>query len=367
MCLKSGEPEEVGISEEGLRRFDRVVDNHIKKGKYPGLVALIVRRGRIVKHSAYGFSSLYPHRERMTIDKLFDLASLTKVIATTTLVMKLIERGILDLDDSVERYLPEFKGGGKSYVTLRHLLTHTSGLPAHLPLWELVEKREEVYKYICRVKLEYKPGEKVVYSDLGFILLGKIVEDVSGLRLDELASQEIFEPLGMRDTFFNPPSDLVERCVVTEKCPVRKRFLRGEVHDENSWFMGGVAGHAGLFSTAYDVALFGEMIRREGTLCGVRILSTPSMDTMRRSYTDGLNSRRGLGWLLKSAGSPSGSLTSQDSFGHTGFTGTSLWIDPKYELTIVLLSNRVHPSRERRDFLRLRPKLHNIILGSLID
>ncbi len=363
--LQPGDPEELGFSSEGLRRVDLLVEGLVSSGCFPGAVLLVARRGRVAHLRAYGYAQLHPERRPMSEDTLFDLASLTKVVATTPVVLRLVERGELSLDDPVSMYFPAFAGGAKGEVRVWHLLTHTSGLPAHLPLYSILSRGDEVYGFIARLDLEYAPGSRVVYSDLGFILLGGIVERVTGEPLDRVASELIFKPLGMRETLFNPPEELRERAAATEYCRWRGRVLRGEVHDENAWFMGGVAGHAGLFSTAADLAVYAQMWLNRGSYNGVRVLSPLTVELATRNHTRGLNECRGLGWALNCRPCSCGDLMSPSAYGHTGFTGTSLWIDPAYDLFVVLLTNRVHPTRENQCLLRARRLIHNAVMASL--
>lgn len=363
--LPRGDPEELGFDPKGLKLVRELVSRLVSGGCFPGAVLLVARRGRIAFFEAFGHAQLYPEPRPMALDTVFDLASLTKVVATTPVILRLVERGELSLDDPVSLFFPAFGEGAKKGVRIWHLLTHTSGLPAHLPLYSLVSRGEDVYGYISRLSLEYEPGTRVVYSDLGFILLGRIAELATGEPLDRLARELVFEPLGMRETCFNPPPELRERAAATEYCRLRGRVLRGEVHDENAWFMGGVAGHAGLFSTAADLAVYAQMWLNGGSYGGVRVLSPATVELATRNHTQGLNECRGLGWALNCRPCSCGDLMSPRAYGHTGFTGTSLWIDPDRELFVVLLTNRVHPTRENQCLLRARRLIHNTILASL--
>ncbi|RLF05891.1 MAG: hypothetical protein DRK00_03230 [Thermoprotei archaeon] len=367
MQLPQSDPEALGFNPERLARLDQLVKYHIRRGCYPGAVLLVARHGRIVYLKAFGYSSLYPRVEEMRVDTLFDLASLTKVVATTTIALRLVEEGLISLDDPVSAYIPAFSGGAKDKVRLWHLLTHTSGLPAYAPLFSILASREEVTGYISGLKLEYEPGTRVVYSDLGFILLGEILEKVAGEPLDKLAKELIFKPLEMRNTTYNPPLELRERAAATEYCKYRRRILRGEVHDENAWFMGGVAGHAGLFSTAQDLAVFAQMMLNRGEYGGVRVLSPASVECATRNHTEGLGERRGLGWALNTRPCSCGDLMSPKAYGHTGFTGVSLWIDPVYDLFVIFLTNRVHPTRENRCLISARRLIHNVVMGAITD
>jgi len=363
---EAASPEEAGIDPRGLERLTRLVEGHVARGCYPGAVLLVARNGLVAYRRAFGYRSLYPEREEMTLDTVFDMASVTKVVATTTLALQAVEEGLVSLQDPVKTYFPAFTGGGKDGVTLWHLLTHTSGLPAHIHLYSILTDPGEAAGYIASLPLQYEPGTRVVYSDLGMILLGKILEHVFGERLDEAARRRIFEPLGMGDTTYLPPPPLRERAAATEYCPLRKRILRGEVHDENAWFLGGVSGHAGLFSTADDLAVFAEALLEGGSLGGARVLSEASVREATRLQTPGLNERRGLGWALRDRPCSCGDLLSERAFGHTGFTGTSLWVDPSYRLIVVFLTNRVHPTRENRCLLRARKLVHNVVAASLL-
>jgi len=304
----------------------------------------------------------------MQLDAIYDLGSITKPLATATSFMILLERGQVLLSDTVSHYLPEYVGGRKDETTLSELLTHTSGLPAWKPLYEICKSRGDFLREICRMDLEYPPGGKVVYSCLGYILLSFILEKVMGEDLSSFARREIFLPLGMKDTLFNPPTELRGRIAATEKCKWRGRMLIGEVHDENAFGMDGVSGNAGLFSTALDLAIFAQTFLNGGEYGGARILSPSSIKLMIENHTKKFDDEpRGIGWALKSKrGSSAGDLLSSSSYGHTGFPGGSLWIDPVNELIVVLLTNRVHPTRENDAILRVRPPFHNIIASSIV-
>ncbi len=370
--METARPEDVGLSSSRLSRLDEFLCKCIENGAFPGAVVLVGRRSRIVYHKAFGYSMITPRQVEMRKDTIFDLASLTKPIVAATLTMILVEEGVLRLDDKIIDLVspglaPLYGEGDKQKVSVLHLLTHTSGLPAWLPLYSYCSSRDEVFRYVIRMPLKYPPGDKVVYSDLGIILLTYIIEYLTGKRIDVLARDLIFNPLGMNDTTYNPSKEVADRIAATEFCRFRKRILVGEVHDENAYRMDGVSGHAGLFSTALDIAKFAQFMLNRGSLGNVTILSRKSVDLMTRCHTEGLNDRRGIGWALKTRGSSCGDLFSDRSYGHTGFTGTSLWIDPEEELFVVFLTNRVHPTRENRAILRIRPLLHNIVASSIRD
>jgi CubicO group peptidase (beta-lactamase class C family) len=292
---------------------------------------------------------------------VYDLASLTKVIGLTTAMMIAVDSGLIDLDAPIQLYVPPFAGPNKDRVTVRHLLAHASGLPAWRPLFRESTTRAEAFALADSTPLDTLPGTRYVYSDLGAIVLTQAVEAVFGQRIDSLLDRLVFERLRMTTTRYLPPAEWVERIAPTEKDPWRGRILRGEVHDENAARLDGVSGHAGLFSSAPDLLRFGEWLmsvmpacrRRIHLGCGRRQSQHPLelqdvvVETfVRRQHLPACCSSRALGWDTPSAGSSAGSLLDSTSTGHTGFTGTSIWIDPTRELVIVLLTNRVHPTRE---------------------
>jgi len=324
-----------------LAAMDAAVADAIAAKKIPGGVLWLERAGE--SHSrAYGQRATSPAAETLTLDTIYDAASLTKVVATTTAVMQLVERGRLELDAPVARYLPAFAAHDKGTVTLRHLLTHHSGLRAGLPRTPAWSGSAVGLERACAEKLVGVPGGTFLYSDINFIVLGELVRIASGLRLDAYAAKEIFLPLGLADTGFLPAATKRNRIAPTEA--VEGTMLRGVVHDPTARAMGGVAGHAGLFTTAADLARFCRMLLGGGQLDGVHILSEASVAEMTRVQTDGSN-RRGLGWDIDTSFSgPRGRwFPAGASFGHTGFTGTSLWIDPAAKTFVLFLSNRVHP------------------------
>lgn len=338
-----------------LSLIDALVEQAIRDGRLPGAVVLVGHGGEIVYERAFGARSLAAETpEPMTVDTVFDLASLTKVVATTTSVMMLVEEGRLRLRDRVADHVPGFGAQGRESVTIAQLLTHTSGLAPDLPLEESFEGTGTAIARTIALPPAAAPGERFIYSDLNFMLLGEIVGRVSGLTLDRFAQARIFGPLGMPDTGFEPPAALVPRIAPTEACaPLAwpcggpgAAMLRGRVHDPTARRMGGVAGHAGLFSTARDLARFCAMLLGGGARDGVRLLAPLTVARMTRVSTPPhLADRRGLGWDIDSRFSSNrGDLFPVGSYGHTGFTGTSLWIDPGSETFVVFLSSRVHPS-----------------------
>jgi CubicO group peptidase (beta-lactamase class C family) len=372
-------PEAVGLLSSHLKYIDDAVADSIAAGEIPGAVVLVARRGQIAYLKAYGNRSVQPQIERMTTDTIFDLSSLTKVIATTPSVMLLVENGSLRIEDKVRRYLPDFSGGGKDGITLRQLLTHYSGLKPDFDLSKPWSGNAAALQELWKEKTDSEPGKEFAYSDLNFIALGEIVHVVSGKSLDAFAKENIFVPMGMNETFFCPPSRLVSRTAPTEPRKNTLKYLkgqpsdsmdkmvRGEVHDPTAWRMGGVAGHAGLFSTARDLAVFAQMLLNRGTYEGKRILAPMTVDAMTRpqSPPDSLQVR-GFGWDIDSVySSPRGDLFN-GGYGHTGFTGTSLWIHPPSDTFIIILTNRVHPDGGK-DMNHLRSVVANIVASAIAD
>ncbi len=325
-----------------LAEMDAAVLQTVRSNKIPGGVLWLERQGRVYR-KAYGHRALVPAHEPMTEETIFDAASLTKVIATTPAIMLLLERGKVKLDVPVSAYIPEFQILGKEFVTVRHLLTHTSGLRPGLsatPAWSGYPKGIEL---ACAEKLLNAPGTVFRYSDINFIVLGEIVRRVSGSRLDQFAAREIYSPLKMTDTGFLPSAGKLPRIAPTEQFGAE--MLRGKVHDPTARRMDGVAGHAGLFTTASDLARYARMLLNDGALEGVRVFKPETIQLMTSVQSpEAVPSRRGLGWDIDSAYSrPRGKYFPLGSYGHTGWTGTCLWIDPFSETFWIFLSNRVHP------------------------
>lgn len=332
-----------GFKTEGWQALDETLEKAVAKKAPPGVVLWLEHAGKSAQN-VQGARALVPVREEMTLDTVFDLASLTKVVATAPAIMILYEQGKLDLEAPVHRYLPEFFGEGREHIRVRHLLTHTSGLKPGLPK----EPAWSGYKQGIRLALETLPDTppdcQIRYSDINFILLGHLVTRISGEPLDSFTHKHLYAPLKMSSTRFLPPADWRARIAPTER-DEKGVMLRGVVHDPTARRMGGVAGHAGLFSTAADLARFTRMILGGGQLGGVRILKTETLQRMQRVQTAAtLYERRGLGWDIDSSFSrPRGDLFPIGSFGHTGFTGTSLWIDPFSRSFVIFLSSRLHP------------------------
>lgn len=358
-----------GISAERLARIDRAVDAAIAAKELPGAVVLVERKGKVVFRRAYGHRALLPEREPQTLDTIFDVASLTKPIATATSVMILVEEGKLNLSDPVVRHIPEFApdGGDRAKVSIEQLLTHRAGFEPDDPLEIYTGSPAEIFARKYARRLAAPPGSRFVYSDVGYEVLGELVRRVSGKPLDQFAAERIFQPLGMKDTRFfrralSPPS---HRIAPTEKR--EGRWMRGEVHDPRAYALGGVAGHAGLFSTADDLARFCRMVLNGGRLGNVRILSPLAIAAMTRPryYADG--DVRALGWDIATAWSKArGDLFPPGSFGHTGFTGTSLWLDPTTDTFVVVLSNGVHPDG-KGNVTPLRGAVSNIVAAAILD
>jgi uncharacterized protein YbbC (DUF1343 family) len=344
----------------GFKTVDAIVGKAVAEGNIPGAVLLVGHNGKVVHRKAFGSRSLEPSREPMTVDTIFDLASLTKCIATATSVMKLVEEGRIRLGDSVATYLPDFAQNGKKDITIRDLMTHYSGLPPDLDLKTSWSGRETAYQMAMREKLINPPGSQFVYSDINFETLGFLVEKITGQPLNEYASAKIFGPLGMKDTRFLPPMDWDARIAPTQY-DEQGRMLRGTVHDPTARRMGGVAGHAGLFSTADDLALFAE-----DYLSGFKVLNRSAIDKMTSPQQPPNGTvLRGLGWDIDSPYSVNrGELLPVGSFGHTGFTGTSLWIDPVTDSYIILLTNAVHP-RGGKTTVSLRCKVATAVVQAL--
>ncbi len=363
--VRIGLPQEAGFRRNGFAGIDSMMHQAVRDSVFPGAVLLVARNGVIAHFKAYGKMGYGKWDRPVPLNAIYDLASLTKVIATTTAAMLMAQSGQLDLDAAVQGYLPEFVGENKDRVTVRHLLTHSSGLPPFKRYFLENLQPGEIIDRILKEPLEYEPGTQTRYSDLGMILLGKIIEKLSGQPLDRFCHDRIFEPLGMTETFFNPPAPLLDRIPPTENDPWRGRMVHGVVHDENAYALGGVSGHAGLFSSARDLAIFAQMMLNGGRYDDVRLLDRKIIEEFTRRQDIVPGSTRALGWDTPGPRSSAGRLMSRKAFGHTGFTGTSIWIDPDRKLFVILLSNRVHPTRKNRKLYRFRPKLHDAIIGAL--
>ncbi len=364
------EPMEVSAEAKLRPAFD-VLEKAIADKAFPGATLAVGYKDKVALH-AFGNLSYEAKSPQVNVRTMYDVASLTKVIVTTTLAEKLVEGDFaspLQLDAPIERYLPEWASGPqpewRHRVTVRHLLTHTSGLPPFKEYWRTSTSKEDTLKMIFAEPLEYEPGTKMVYSDLGVILLGEIIERLTGKTLDELANEYIFTPLGMNDSMYKPPKKLWPSIAPTEfDARFRNRLIQGEVHDENAYAMGGVSGHAGVFSTAPDLAAFCQMLLNGGVYHHQRILKRATIAQF-TAPQELAKSERTLGWVVPTEGSSSGHYFSGHSFGHTGFTGTSIWIDPDRQVFVVLLTNRVNPTRENHKIAEVRPALHDAVMQAL--
>ncbi len=455
--LRYGEPQQVSMDPSLGTKIDAVVDQALKENATSGAVVLVARRGVIVHEKAYGLRAIIPQREEMTTDTIFDLASLTKCVATASAVVKLMEMGKLRFGDAVKEYLPEWKNTpeekarlaaadklqrlirqrvlrvepsfrlsedestaaraiirdlkeqpemlwrrlwkqgefrlsqkaweelfergtyDRESVTIRHLLTHSSGLDAYDNYYLRFPEgsaRKKIIEDIARRPLRAAPGTRFIYSDLGYITLGEIVKRVSGMDLNAFCRKHLYEPLGMRDTMFNPPEELRPRIAPSEwrvppKSPqarVREKYMiRGEVHDGNAFIQDGISGHAGLFSTAHDLAIFCQMLLQGGSYNGVRVFSPLTVKAMispQLSLPDG--TRRGYGWDVSSAYSHQRGDIFQSGFGHTGWTGTSIWAVPQENVFIIILTNRCHPDGTG-NVSPLRAKIANVVAASILE
>jgi uncharacterized protein YbbC (DUF1343 family) len=349
----------------GGRAIDSAIDQAIAEDRLPGAVVAVGHAGRIVYRKAYGRRALVPRPEAMTTDTIFDVASLTKVIATTPSLMKLFEEGKFRFNDKITQYIPEFQGG-RSDVTIRDLFTHFSGLQPDVPIEPAWSGYEEGVRRACAYPPAGPPGVRYVYSDIDFILLGELVRRLSGQTVSDYARQNVFAPLGMKDTAFQPPAAWIPRIAPTERVPKDGPPLRGVVHDPTARYMGGVAGHAGLFSTAGDLARFAQMMIDGGELDGVRLFSPLTVRRFTEPHSPpGQPILRGLGWDIDSPHSANrGKLFPIGSYGHTGFTGASIWIDPSSKTYVILLANSVHP-RQRPSLGPLRSQVATLAAAAV--
>jgi uncharacterized protein YbbC (DUF1343 family)/CubicO group peptidase (beta-lactamase class C family) len=368
LARAQGESEGIsGINEKQLAAIAGIVEKAIRSGKIPGAVVLIGNQDKVVYRQAFGYRAIKPKRLPMRIDTIFDLSSLTKVIATTTAVMQLVEKGKLRIEDQVAEHWPEFKINGKEEITVCQLLTHYSGLRPSLEVSSKWAGYDAALKMITGEKPFSPPGTRFIYSDINFIILGKLVRQISGQSLDVYCAEYIFKPLGMKDTRFKPSPSLRSRIAPTQYQHGKKgKILWGEVHDPVAYHMGGVAGHAGLFSTADDLARFAQTLLNGGTTKGLRILSPLTVEKMTIPQTPPNKMvLRGLGWDIDSPfTSNRGELFPVGSYGHTGFTGTSIWIDPVSKTYIILLTNRVHPDG-KGDVGSLRSQIATLVASAL--
>jgi CubicO group peptidase (beta-lactamase class C family) len=366
-----------GFRPGGLEALDAVVEHGLAVKAFPGAVLAIGRSGELAHLRAFGRFTYDEASPAVQTDTIYDLASLTKVVVTTSLAMMLVDEGKLDLDARVSSFFKGFRGGAKDGVTVRQLLSHSGGLLWWAPLYKDLKGKAAYLERIAAMDLAYEPGTKAVYSDLGVILLGDIVERQAGSELGELARARLLDPLGLKDALYRPPAALAPRIAPTENDPWRGRVLRGEVHDENAFALGGIAPHAGLFGTAPDLARFAALLQGEGRFEGRRFVSRATFElfTERAGVPE---ASRALGWDTAAdesgrrssvPGEPGysagGALTSARSFGHTGFTGTSLWVDRERDVYVILLTNRVHPTRENNKIRAVRSQVADAAVRAL--
>jgi len=374
--LPGGSIKDAGMDPERLKRVSAIVREAVARKDFPGAVVLIQRKGKVVLREAFGDSQIVPERRPMTADMIFDLASLTKPIATATSIMILAERGELSLYEKVKDYIPEFApilgpdGQPGEDIRLWHLMTHTSGLPPYTEATEVEKKYgrpvpvESLVIHIGGLPKETPPGEKFTYSCLNYITLAAIVKKISRRSVADFSAEEIFKPLGMTRTFYNPPAEFLPLVVPTQV--VDGQPLRGVVHDPLARAQGGVSGNAGLFSTADDLAVFAQMMLGKGAYKGRRILSPLTVERMTTVYAKARDKGRGLGWDLSSAyASVAGDVFGSSSYGHSGYTGTSIWIDPETQTAVIFLTNRVHPD-DGGSIIAMRGRLANAVAASII-
>jgi CubicO group peptidase (beta-lactamase class C family) len=357
-------PEDVGFSRALSSRIDSIIAAAIAEGVTPGAAVVVGRHGRLAHMAGYGRTDWTERAPGVTDSTIWDLASLTKVVATTTAAMVLEEQGRLGLDRPVHLYLPEFGVPGKESITPRLLLSHQSGMVTRM-LHREAQGREQYLEKIRAHPLRWKPGAHTHYSDWNMIMLQFVIERITGQSLSEFVQDQVFGPLGMRDTGYNPLPEQRARIAPTEFQELRGGKVWGVVHDENAWAMGGVAGHAGLFSSARDLAVFAQMLLNGGEYGGRRVLQPQTIARWTARQSSG--SSRALGWDTPSPNSSAGHYFSPWSFGHTGFTGTSIWIDPHADLFVIVLTNRVNPTRENMKIAPLRRAIADAVQTSIID
>ena len=365
LALSRAHPAAVGMSNRLVTRIDSVIKTAIADHATPGATIAVARRGRLVLLKGYGRTDWAKGAARATDSTMYDLASLTKVVATTTAAMILEDEGKLDIERTVASYLPDYDVPDKRTITVRMLLTHASGIRSNFPLWKEAKGREQYFAGMVTFPLVREPGSAVEYTDWNMVLMQFIIERITGQTLDQFVQTRVFGPLGMRDTRYNPTDPLKPRIAPTETEDFRGGQVWGVVHVETAWALGGVSGNAGLFSSARDLAVFVQMLLNGGSYGGVRLLkpSTIARWTARQRP----DASRALGWDTPSPQSSAGRFFSPRSFGHTGFTGTSIWADPERELFVVLLTNRVNPTRDNQKIGPLRRAVADIIQQSVVD
>jgi CubicO group peptidase (beta-lactamase class C family) len=358
----------VNFTRNRRQELTDLVEDAIRRRVFPGMELLVARGDEVLLHEAWGPQEIAPDAPPLARGTLWDIASLTKPIATATCVMILLEKGQLGLEDKVADFFPEFDTPDRRGITLRHLLTHTAGLPDWADLYSHGQSQADALQRLLNLPLSHPTGTVMVYSDLGYLLLGEIVRRTCGQSLSECFQRNVAHPLQLTRTAFNPLRHEWELPIApTQYCTFRQQLLRGIVHDENAYAFGGEGGNAGLFSTAADLHRFARTMLAQGELEGVRLLSRRTIALMTANHNPPRLAPRGLGWDIKGDAlgyTSCGALMRKGAFGHTGFTGTSLWMEPEGGLTVILLSNRVHISRDRNqaDMIRFRPRLHNLVV-----
>ncbi len=362
--ITAASPSTVGISDALGATLDSIMAVGLKEHAAPGATLAVGRYGRLVHLKAYGRLDTAIASSPVDVNTMYDMASLTKVIATTTAAMMLEEEGQLDLDRTVASYLPEFNAPDKAAITMRMVMTHRGGLEAFAALYKTFKGREQYLQQINLRPLKSVPGTEMVYSDWDMILTQLVIEKITGIPLDKFVDEKIFRPLGMTGTMYTPDASLKPRIAPTEIDTARGGLVWGKVHDENADAIGGVAGHAGLFSTAPDLSIFAVMLLNGGEYNGVRLVKAATV--ARWTAPQGRGSSRALGWDTPSQNSSAGHYFPPRSFGHTGFTGTSIWIDPTRDLFVILLTNRVDPTRNTTRVFALRRDIADAVQQSIV-
>lgn len=363
--LTRAKPSVVGMSKTLIPRLDSVIRAGIADHATPGATIAVARRGKLLLLKGYGHTDWAAGAPATTDSTLYDMASLTKVVATTTAAMILEEEGKLNIENTVASYLPEYDVPDKRAITVRMLLTHASGIRSNHPLWKEAKGREQYFAGMVTWPLVREPGSAVEYTDWNMVLMQFIIERITGQTLDQFVQARVFGPLGMRDTQYNPVESLKPRIAPTEIEDFRGGQVWGVVHDETAWVLGGVSGNAGLFSSARDLAVFVQMLLNGGSYGGTQLIkpSTVARWTARQRP----DASRALGWDTPSPQSSAGRFFSLRSFGHTGYTGTSIWADPEKELLVVLLTNRVNPTRDNQKIGPLRRAVADVVQQAVVD
>jgi len=359
--LSTGWPE--NAMAYNFKPLEATVNKAVTDSVFPGASLAVLYKGKVVFHKAFGKLTYAPHSATADTSTMYDLASLTKAVSTTSIVMQLVEHDSLDIQAPVSHYLPAFTGKGKEKITIEHLMRHTSGLRAHILFSKTCSTPDQVFSTIASDSLLSKPGTTTLYSDLGFILLGKVIETITTRTLDTNFHNRFSEPLGMTSTMFTPPQSLTWRIAPVEKDTLWpfKTIKRPLVNDQNAALLGGVAGHAGLYATTGDLLKFVSMLMNGGTLNNHTYIQKATL----KKFLSRKDSQRALGWDVPSGHSSAGEYYSYTSYGHLGYTGTSIWIDPEKELAVIFLSNRVYPSSENIKIRAFRPLLHNTVASCL--